>query len=204
MAVAETYNESYSKEPFMYKDYLYPGIAAIVVAVLYPAYWLLELDITFGTGVRRMEFGTLDFMFLTLGLLQAYLYLSLRRLLNDQVAYSGGDVLLMIIAVTTLVYSGFMFCVSFIDPLNTDAVVLGGTAAALVFFGVLDIVLAVILLRDSNQLPGLVKGVAVVNLILGACEVTLLMSFMTLVLYPLFAVLLAILFLRKPEEVEFV
>ena len=179
-------------------------MSLFAVAVLFPTYWLLELDITFSTGVRRMAFGGLDMLNLVVGLLSAYVWWGLRKILNEQNGYRGADTLLIIIVVASLLYTGAMFASSVIAALNTDAFVIGGTALALVLFGVLDIVLAVVLLRDGAQLPGLVKAFAVANLIHGVCEVSILMSWAVLVLYPVTVVILAILFLRKPEEVEFV
>ncbi len=200
--VASTYTST--KEPLMYKDYLYPGIAAIALAVLFPTYWLLELDFTFSTGARRVAFGGMDFLYLAVGLLAAYVWWGLRRVLVEQNAYRGADSLLIMIVVLNLLLTGLMFSAGLIEPLNTDAFVIGGTALSLVLFGVLDIVLAVILLRDSRELPGLVKVFAVANLIHGICEVTILMSWAVIFLYPVTVVILAVLFLRRPEEVEFV
>ncbi len=200
--VASTYTST--KEPLMYKDYLYPGIAAIALAVLFPTYWLLELDFTFSTGARRVAFGSMDFLYLAVGLLAAYVWWGLRRVLVEQNAYRGADSLLIMIVVLNLLLTGLMFSAGLIEPLNTDAFVIGGTALSLVLFGVLDIVLAVILLRDSRELPGLVKVFAVANLIHGICEVTILMSWAVIFLYPVTVVILAVLFLRRPEEVEFV
>lgn len=198
------YAETYTKEPHMYKDYLYPGIAAIALAVLFPAYWLLELDITFSTGVRRMEFGALDFLFLVMNLLAVYVLLGLRKNLNEQSGYRGVDTLLLFIVGASLLYTAVMFSASLIPALNSDALVIGSTALALVLFGILDILLAVFLLRDSQQLPNLIKVFAVVNLIHGICSVSILMSWAVILVYPVTVVILAIHFLRRPDEVEFV
>lgn len=74
----------------------------------------------------------------------------------------------------------------------------------LVIGGAMDLMLGIQLLRDSGHMPGLAKTFAVVILTNGICSLSLIFSGLSLILFPVAALILALMFLRKPEVLEFV
>jgi hypothetical protein len=83
-------------------DFLIPGVVALVVAVLFPVYWLAELGMMGSTGERRLEFGVLDILFLLVGVGQFVVYLSLKLILQDHHAYRRADVILTLMMGATV------------------------------------------------------------------------------------------------------
>ncbi len=185
-------------------DYLLPGVAALFAAVLHPVYWLSEVNATLSVQGVRTELGMLDGLFVVLAGLTAYLYYSLKRILNDHCEYHRADALLTIVVWVTVVTSVALFVVGTFFS-NESALPMTITfPVVLLMYGAVDTILGIWLLRDSEQLPGLLKAIGVVVLLLGIANLSLIMTFLTLILFPAFALLLAILFLREPEVVEFV
>ncbi|XOV84576.1 MAG: hypothetical protein ACFHXK_05545 [bacterium] len=185
-------------------DYLIPGVVALALAVLFPIYWLIEFGIVAATGERRVEFGLLDILFLLVGVGQFVVYLGLKIILHDHHAYSRTDIILNLMMGATLVSYLYLFLVGTVSAFNTDALVQGGLLITLIVFGVLDLVLGIFLWSDKGKLADGFKYFALVNAIMGICELTVLLSIASLILYPVTLVLLAVIFLKKPQEVEFV
>ena len=187
----------------MNSDYLLPGIAAVAIAALYPVYWISEIALSVELGAIRTSLQPLDALFLATGALAAYLYYSLKQILNDQSGYHGTDVILLVLVGFMLVSYPALLVLAITLPTESWllAVVWGG---ALIVSGVLDIVLAVLLLRGGEQIPRLIKAFAVANLIMGFCELTVIFAFAVIFIYPVCAIILAIQFLRKPDLVEIV
>ena len=73
-----------------------------------------------------------------------------------------------------------------------------------VAFGVVDIVIAALLLRDRDELPQLLLAFAIVNLIVGLLELTVVLAFAAVVVLPIAVLILAAHFLREPEVIEIV
>ena len=185
-------------------DYLIPGVVALAVAVLFPVYWLTEFGIMASTGERRLEFGVLDILFLLLGVGQFVVYLGLKLILQDHHAYRRADVILTLMMGATVVSYLFLFIVGTVPAWNIDSLVEGGMLVTLIVFGVLDLVLGIFLWSDKDKLADGFKYFAMVNAIMGICELTVFLSITSLLLYPLSLILLAVIFLKKPQEVEFV
>jgi hypothetical protein len=76
--------------------------------------------------------------------------------------------------------------------------------AAMVTIGIVDIMIAMRLLRIKDALNDLLKAFAYITLIAGICEVSVIMSPLSLLLVPVNFVILGMIFLKEKEEVEFV
>ena len=195
----------------MNNDYVWPGLAAIALAMLTPVFWLYVAlsDYTDGIGQGLVA---ADWVFLLMGFVTVYVYYALRRILHDHHNFRDLDIFLaMIIAVNVVFYLGG-FALELFAPLFGDNLAarhesaLGLnmllTAGCTVAFGIIDILIAFVLMRNSAQLPYPVKVFAIVTLIQGIFELTILFSFFTAVIYPVALIVLAVYFLRKPETIE--
>ena len=147
-----------------------------------------------------------------IGLLSIYIYLSLRRILNDQLNFKSTDLpLIMMVGVCALFFIGSFVMDATIAFTATNNGFIGDTflTAAIVFsvgcmiaFGLLDIVIAIILLVHLNRIPTLMKVFAVVTLIQGLFEITIVFSLATFIIFPIAMFILAVHFLSKPRTIE--
>ncbi|MFK8021284.1 MAG: hypothetical protein AB8B86_16080 [Pseudomonadales bacterium] len=185
-------------------DYLLPGIAAIAVAVLHPIYWISEVSFTAAAGAIRTDIGLLDGLYVVLAGLTIFIYYSLREILNDHCEYHGFDTLISIILYTSTALFILLLVVSLFFSDTSELPMTVAFPTTLLIFGATDLLLGIQLLRDSDHLPGLVKAFAVVILVGGICNLSIIFSGLGLVLFPVAALILALMFLRKPETVEFV
>lgn len=192
-------------------DYFWPAIAALALAVLFPAYWTLEVfagGMELGLSNMIRGFRPIDVLFLVIGALMIYGYHSFRRQLNDYHNYRRIDVLLIIMMCGCALFhfGGFALHIvlSLLAPEYLQLALTVFGLGCILLFGVIDIVIAVFLLRDSAQLPDLVRMFAIVNLVMGIVEVTILFSFSVIVIFPIALLMLALNFIRKPEVIEFV
>ena len=186
------------------KVYLLPGIAALVVAVLHPIYWISIVSFTASSGVLRTDLGLLDGLYVVLATLTIFVYYSLRKILNEHCEYHGVDTLITIIVYLSAALFVLFFVVGIFFSHTSQLPMSIAFPTMLVIVGAMDLMLGIQLLRDSDHLPGLVKAFAVVILINGICSLSLIFSGLSLVLFPVAALILALMFLRKPEVLEFV
>jgi len=192
-------------------DYFWPGIAAITVAFLFPVYWIYEIammETMFSFSDYLHSSGPASWIFLLIGALNAYVYYAFKHQLYNHHNYRDADVVLgILIAVCCAFYLG-MFAVNALSPwfgTSYNSIALMSIwVGSLIVFGVLDILLAVLLLRNSKELPVLVRVFAVVNLLLGIFEVTVLFSIAAILLFPIAVFILALNFWQKPEVIEIV
>lgn len=192
-------------------DYLIPGIAAIAVAILSPLYWLMELSSIstyFSESIAVKELGVSNVLFLAVGLLSIVVYSGLMKLLHDHFNNKKLDIALIGMMVWCVVFYGGTFLLDLLSAyyggeLSTVFIQwlwIGG----LIVFGVLDILIAVLILKDSQDLSGLLKSFAIVNLVMGVLELSVIFSLIAIFIFPVVFVILAVGFLRKPEMVEIV
>ena len=201
------------------KDYLLPGIAALVLAVIFPLYWFNE--IWFGSADRTdallaniTSLNLSDAVFLAIGLLSIYVSLSLRNILNEQLNFKKIDLLLMLLISVHVIFLATLGLDVAAAVLSEQTVLqyqdtfigIGLTAAvaSMVLFGLLDILIGAVLLKNSENLPTLLKIFALVTLIQGVLEISAIMSFASLLSFPVSLIILAVYFLRKPESLEVV
>ncbi len=200
-------------------DYLWPAVAAATLAILFPIYWIGHFSLHHDQIVEAVwadiqQLNASDALFVLIGVLTIYVYFSLMRILNDHFNYRSLNVVLWIMIT---VNAGFMSTllvdiaasmmsaetlIASKDTLLTAA--LAVSTSAMVLFGVLDILLGVVLLRSSLALPAVLKVFAAITLIQGLFELTVVLSFMVLLIFPLALIVLATYFLREPDAVELV
>jgi hypothetical protein len=72
----------------------------------------------------------------------------------------------------------------------------------LLVFGVADILMGVLLLKNSDNDSSILKTLAIVAIIQGIIEITIIFSPALIAIWPLMLVVLAILFMHKPDQLE--
>lgn len=198
---------------------LFPGLAAIFLAVAFPAYWVPE----FAVGVDNIEssmwknVSTLnlhDLLFVTISLMAAYICYALMQKLHDELNYKKIDPLLWILIGTNILFTATIIVDITASALgmewaiqNKDMLVGTATAVSLgctIVFGVTDIIIGVMLLRSGDSTPTILKIFGAVTLLQGICEFIFVFVFAVVFIYPVSLILLAIFFIRTPETIEVV
>ena len=201
------------------KDYLWAGIAAIAATILFPCYYIYAASLWENSSTEtarvQMALTASDWIFLLLGALLVYVYYSLKRILNDHHSFHGIDIPILMTMIMLGLFHGGMFIMDAAatvmwDQLGTSgldtmvAVTTAMFAGTMLIFGIIDLLMGIILLRNRKKLSGLVFGFGLVCLLMAPFELSVVFSFMTIVAFPVALVLLSVVFLRKPTEIEVV
>ncbi|MCF6194699.1 MAG: hypothetical protein L3J46_10260 [Kangiellaceae bacterium] len=192
-------------------DYFLPGIAAILVAVLFPISWIYLLVFS-SVNINDLQFGfqlgVSSFLFLLVGLASIYVYYYFMKLLHDHHNYTRADFALWSIIVVTIIFYIGTFVMDTLSLWADTTLTLTASTwifgASIVVFGIVDILIGVTILAGSKELPDQFKTFAVVNLIMGVFEITFFMSPIVLVLLPVVTILIALIFFQRPEMLEIV
>ena len=188
----------------MKKDYLLPGIIALFLAIIFPVYWVLMFnsrleEVANWAGLIQPKLDIYSWVFLFIGAISIYLYAYLKKILHDQLNFKKVDVLLTLIIINSAIFYSGIFA---LDWTTTGVHIFG--VICIVIFGILDIVIGILLLANNRDLPSYLVILAVISLLLGLFEVSVIFSIASIVIYPLYLMFLAVFFLRKPETVEVV
>lgn len=205
----------------MKSSYFKPGIAAIVLAVLFPLYWSFLL--VFGPSYESLSqalraelttFDLLDGLFILIGVLEVYVYLSLIRSFNERLSSSLARATLFIMIGAVV----FFHCIVFVDlylaifksdltEKMIDGVIEVSTFVAisgLVIYIISGLVLSAVLLMRGQELASELKYFALIFLIVCLLSATILLSAINLLLFPVALIVLAVYFLKDPETLEVV
>lgn len=193
------------------RNYTLPAIAACIVAVGFPALLVIDAARISLEGWESMtwsgpEFS--DFVFLALGGLSIVAYLGFRSWLRERLNYHRLDIPLLVLAGLLGLFHVTLFFLSLLGWITSDETA-GVLAVAVwigftVLFGIVDLVIAILLIRDHKQLPGLLMPLAIVTGLLGLLELTVIFSLGALVLVPLVMVLMALCLVYRPDYLEVV
>ena len=198
------------------KDYLLPGVAAIFVAVISPIYWLgMSSPIgDFALGQDMLSLGFSDILFASILLLTIYIYLNLKNILNEQLNFNHIDLLVLIMVAINILWMSTLFLdiASAVLPenivtQNKDAFLkinLSVSIGAIVIIGIIDLLIGILLLAKSTELPTLLKIFAIMSVIQGVIGMTVFLSVTLIFIFPITMIILAMFFLRKPESLELV
>lgn len=204
----------------MKNEYTVPGITALICALLLPAYYMVGAALSPGLSLEdhmRADLGlsASDFVFLLLGAMLIYVTLSFKRVLNDHHAYYGVDSLLGMMAITLGVFHGGLFLIdvagTFLvqsggpETLDKLMVICGALLVSCTFvYGVIDILTGITLLRNKSRFPSIIKVFAGLTVFMSLFELTIVLSFFTLLIYPAVLLTMAVKFLKRPEMIEVV
>ncbi|MFT6408266.1 MAG: hypothetical protein ACJAQ6_001683, partial [Arenicella sp.] len=169
-------------------DYTLPSIAAIALAILFPMYWVaLILSGTFDSDISfyhsTVGFTWLDLLFMFIGVLTIYVYLCLKRLLNDRYGFSGVNLPLNILIGCSAIH---FFCLAALDlmmdvfgaglGLNVHKFVLNANiligVGSMLVFGIADLLMGVLLLKNADNDSSILKMFAIVVIIQCVFEIT--------------------------------
>jgi hypothetical protein len=202
----------------MKNEYALPGYLALALALLFPVYWISVLGAggeslfeTIRADVMRLTGW--DALFVLIGLIEIYLYLSLRQLLLQRLHTSLPAVLLLMMAIVVGVFHAtVLFDLAFavgpaFDPGTAEQLVFASMVigiAGLFVYAVLALVLSITLLRPSAESPTLLKVFAILLLACCVLQFTIVLGFLNLALFPVTLLVLAAFFLRGEHAVEVV
>ncbi|WP_435217122.1 hypothetical protein [Luminiphilus sp. nBUS_07] len=199
------------------KDYLLPGVAAIFVAVISPIYWI-EMSSSVGDydilWQDMMSLGFSDILFASILLLTIYIYLNLKNILNEQLNFNHIDLLVLIMVAINILWMSTLFIdiasavlSENIVTQNKDAFLminLSVSIGAIVILGIIDLLIGILLLAKSTELPTLLKIFAIMSVIQGVLGITVVFAATLIFIFPITMIILAMFFLRKPESLELV
>lgn len=199
----------------MRSNYLLSGIAAIALALIFPVYWVLEIfnDPSSTWNIFRNQFSVLegsDLVFVFMGLLSIFIYLSFKKVLNDRLNFKKLDAILWVmIAIVAIFHIGTVALEAILGFTETSPESGLGILATVgiicfVIFGALDILIGLILIRYYKQVPNILIVLAVVSIVQGIFEISVVSGLFTVVTFPIYLVILAIYFFNKPETIEVV
>ena len=199
------------------KDYLLPGVAAIFVAVISPIYWLGMAASVGDSDVLwqdMMSLGFSDILFASILLLTIYIYLNLKNILNEQLNFNHIDLLVWIYAAINILWVSTLLLdvASAVLPENIVSqnegtflnIGLSIGIGAIVILGIIDLLIGILLLAKSTELPTLLKIFAIMSVIQGVLGITVVFAATLIFIFPITMIILAMFFLRKPESLEIV
>jgi hypothetical protein len=194
------------------------GYTAIALALLFPAYWIPALavgELSFVEAYRAdvMRLSAMDLLFVLIGAMEIYIYLSLRRLFLEQMHGSLPATLLLLMALVVGVFHAtVLFDVvlaigpTLAEPRQEDLVTASAVVmiAGLFVYTVLGLVLATALLFRRDDQPGLLKVFAVLLIVACLLQLTVVLGPFNVVLFPVILLVLAVFFMRGGHQVEVV
>ena len=199
------------------KDYFLPGVAAIFVAVISPIYWLGMAASVGDSDVLwqdMMSLGFSDILFASILLLTIYIYLNLKNILNEQLNFNHIDLLVWIYAAINILWVSTLLLdvASAVLPENIVSqnegtflnIGLSIGVGAIVILGIIDLLIGILLLAKSTELPTLLKIFAIMSVIQGVLGITVVFAATLIFIFPITMIILAMFFLRKPESLELV
>jgi len=195
--------------------YKLAGLLAVVQAVLFPvamSIGIIEMVVAKEMfNVRRPFIGPSDLFMIAFTACGVYTLLMFRRLLHERYDYHELDLLIIISIWWAIVFQIIGLVLNALAmiywPVNifvmalTFAVFFTG---AMVSIGIVDIMIATRLLKGAVAFSDNIRYLAYVTMAAGICEVTVLLAPFSLILIPISAVILAMVFFRDRQEVEFV
>lgn len=195
--------------------YAVAGWLAVVQAIIMPVSIIMavvEEGVAKGLlHIRRPFIGPSDLLMVIFTAIAVYTLLMFKRLLNEHYGYRDLDLLIYISIWWAIVFEAIDLLLTYLVmtmwPVNEMAVAIVFIVfmvGAMVTIGIVDILIAVKLLRVREHFSEYVRAFAYVSIVAGICEVTVLLSPVALLLVPVTCVILALIFFRDRHEVEYV
>lgn len=194
-----------------------PGIAALALALLFPIYWGSALywssfsgDVFEFLKTDMQTFTAYDVLFLVIGVLEIYVYLSLAKALKEQLNSSSISLFLMIMAFTSALFHATVFIDVWLSLVSISAsavedivsISLFVSVAALVISTLAALICSILLLMKHSFINGTLKVFSILLLIVSFFQITVLFSAVNLLLFPCTLILLAMYFFKDPESLE--
>jgi len=195
--------------------YAVAGWLAIVQAVIFP------LSIVVGIleqglmgrfrDFNHFFFGPSDIMLIIFTVIAIYGLLMFKKLLNEYYDYHDLDLLIIIsiwwAVMFEIVGLGLGLIAIVYWPINEIVIAviyLIFFTAAMVTIGIVDILIAVKILKVKESFNEYIRAFGYISMAAGILEVTVLLSPLTLLLIPVTWIVLALIFFKGPQQVEYV
>ena len=191
------------------------GWLVIIAAALFPLAFIIKI-VEKAIGIRGFshidpQIGASDFIIIAVTAFLVYALIMFRKLLNERYNYHGIDVLITlsilcnILFITgSLVLRGLYAVMWRWPEVELAVAYFAFMAISMVIFGIVDIFIGIRLLKIQGNPNVLLKIFAVVSLIAGLCELTVLLTPIALFLAPVSFVVLGLVLLKEDEGLEFV
>ena len=172
---------------------------------------LEEAAFDLGVTNRAVGLGAADFLLLIFGAVMVYVLIELKRMLFERYSFRGLDVIIALaIAWTVVNYGGSFALQSFFSTIAPTSSVSAEVVTTVFWivcigvFGIIDAILGIMLLIQGRRFGIPLMVFAAFSLAMGLCEVTVVLSFFGLLLFPVAYISLGVAFLRPEERLEFV
>ena len=197
------------------KRYFIAGWLSITGAIVFPMAFFVGIihDIIAKSQFHYHgpNFGPGDILFILFTCISVYVLSVFRDLLNDRYTTHDLDLLINITIGWVILFQVFSLCLKGIFmalwPVSKESMTIAYLcfmAVAMVIIGVLDILIAVKLLKIDVGQNDLLKAYAYINMVAGILEVSVFLSPLSIILVPVSHVILGMILLREKEGVEFV
>lgn len=202
----------------MNRDHALPGYTAIALALLFPVYWISALGFSEQSFVEVfradvMSLGARDALFILIGAMEIYIYLSLRKILLEQLHGNTPAALLLLMAIIVGIFHATVlfdvllaFGPTLAESTREQLVVASAIVAiaGLFAYAVVALVLSIALLVSKAEIPGLLKVFAALLMVCCVLQLTIVLGVVNVMLFPAVLLVLAVFFLRGGHEVEVV
>ena len=200
-------------------DFKIPGIAAILLAVLFPIYWLSVFSGSYNDFEQafRSDLTTLgwsDALFILIGALEIYIYLSLRKILADQLETTVVNLLLFIMMGMVALFHSLVlvdiYLASQYLTINTDTVdqfvsfSLLIAFATTIIYSLVGLVFSILLLSKGLANSIFLKVFSALLIATCIMQMTLILAVVNVVLFPITLLVLAVYFFKEPQMAEVV
>lgn len=196
--------------------YATAGWMAIASAALFPTAMVLNW-ITGIVGIKAFDyrgpvFGPADILFAVFTIFNIYILYQFKRLLNERYQFHDLDIWIpvaiwwgVLFQVGTILVRGLFLLIESASPLAMGLSFAAFMVVFLIVAGIVDIIVAAKLLRARDLLGTPIAVFGYLTMASGIAELTLfLLPLVAFLLLPAAYVTLGVIFLRDPEEVEFV
>ncbi|KAA3631405.1 MAG: hypothetical protein DWP97_13180 [Calditrichaeota bacterium] len=192
------------------------GWLAIISGLLFPL--AMILDIMSGATAELLGYsdfpvgiGLADFIYIVYALFSIYVYSKFKNLLYEYYSYKKLNTIINLIIWLFIIFFGGSFLIELIMFPIFSPTDIGPPLFLLLFwgigifiFGVLDVLFAVFLLKESKIFSTEIKVFAIVILIMGLFELSVIFSFMNIFIIPIAFISWAFVFFKKNHEIDFV
>ena len=191
------------------------GWASIAAAGLMPTAFIVagieQAAFDLGVTKRAVGLGVADFLLLIFGGICVFVLLELKRMLFERYSYRGLDVIIAVAIAWTVVNYGGSFALQSFFSIIVPSSSVSAEVVTTVFwiicigvFGIIDAILGIMLLIQGRRFGFPLLVFAAFSLAMGLCGVTVVLSFFSLLLFPVAYIALGVAFLRPEERLEFV
>lgn len=202
----------------MNRDHALPGYTAIVLALLFPIYWVSALGFGEPSFIEAFladvtQFTARDILFVLIGAMEIYIYLSLRKILLERLHGNLPATLLLLMAIVVGIFHatvlfdvvlafGPAMAESTREYLVTASAVMA--ISGLIVYALIALVLSITLLVGKAELPALLKIFAALLMVCCVLQLTIVFGAINVILFPIVLLVLAAFFVRGRHEVEIV